>query len=141
MASREEFLRYKFKGIDANTFFDNYNGRLNDDLIYAYRAGWNEAMEVASLSFESKPIEEEESPWISVEEEEPGDGQCVLVAWVPNEGMIKNGMKHFYGLAEYLMTPTSDGEEVGLYDLLSGSAWGENIKVIAWMPLPEEYVE
>ena len=136
ITSRKDVLEHRFKGIDANTFFEKYNGKLNDDLVYAYRAGWNEALEILSLSME---YDGELMNWYDADSNEPDEGECVLVAWVPKDGMVDNGMKHFYGLAEYFINPKSDGSEVGYYDLLSGSAWGENIEVIAWMPLPKEF--
>lgn len=69
--------------------------------------------------------------WISVYAEDPPEGEVVLVAWMPIEGMPTTRFKHFYGLASY---------EEGEYHWSSEKDY-DRIRVLAWMKLPDYYEE
>jgi len=103
--------------------------------VYAYRAGWNEALDVASISCDienhstSSDVEGQIVEWVDVYSDSPNELETVLVAWEPVRGMPTKMYRHFYGLATY--------EDEG-FTLMSDSDY-EDIKVIAWMRLPKEY--
>ena len=69
--------------------------------------------------------------WIDFYADEPNEGEMVLVAWEPLEGIPTKKFKHFYGLATY-----SEGE----YHWNSEKDY-EHFRVLAWMRLPDYYEE
>lgn len=126
MIDKEMVLGHKFKGIDSSKFYDEVGNKISDKEVYAFRAGWNEALDIVALSCDSDGQIVE---WIDVRDELPDDGDCVLVAWIPVGGMPTTMWRHFYGLATYhdpdFLYINSNGFEID--------------RVIAWMRLPSDF--
>lgn len=82
-----------------------------------------------------RTLEENQSKqgWIPCSERLPEEDICdsYLIAWIPANEKVKCGLPHYYQVADW-----EDGDWTNL-----DFCGHEVIVILAWMPLPEPYIE